>query len=334
MKKVLCALTVLAVVATASATVEFRIWLTTASPDKAAGGQINFRAGYGPFTPFAVKDNGAPGTPQLYDVHRNHISTSNPGSALRYQTTAPIKEKFDPKQIPAVVEPVINPAVDTAKDVYIWGAFCGPGFGEDELGNPVALAPIATGLGWENAGVRVQGLHLALHGTGTLSFEPHWYQYENGSSSTSIDETRWADTSDMTGPEATLVGLGTGTPASTGWYAGVTGERMQTWDTDLNLDPSGFALGVYGEGAILFGSVKYLGGFGDLYVALGRNGVSSTDDTGNLYFAGSESQGINAVKLAEGAPLRMGQTPEASWIVPEPASLLLVALGALALRRR
>jgi hypothetical protein len=341
MRKALCAVSLLAIVTAASATVEIRIWTTNALPDKASSGPINFRISptvYGPFTPFTVKDNGVPGTPQLYDVHRNHVSSSNPGSVLRYQPTAPIKEKFDPMQLPNVVEPVINTLVDPAKDVFIWAAFSGPGFGENELGDPVQLAPIKPLLGWENKGARVQGMHLALVTTGTLNVSPHWYQYENGSTSTTIDQTRWADTSDMTGPEVTLVGLGTGTPASTGWYAGATDERMQTWDLDTNLDTSGFALGNYGAGGVLLGAIKYNSGLGDLYVGVGRNGISTTGDAQDdpaRYFAGSEGgQGIAAGNLPVGSPLRVGATPEASWIIPEPASVLLIALGALALRRR
>ncbi len=338
MKKAIGVLTLLAIVAVATAEVEVRIWLTTASPAKADGGPINFRATYGPFSPFLVKDNGTPESgPRPYDVHRNHIATSNPGSVLRYQSTPTVIEKFDPTLIPDVVEPGVGTGgIEEGKPVYIWAAFCGPGMGEDpETGDPMPLDPIKPGLGWENAGVRVQGMQIALVTTGSLAIQPHWYQYEAFDPSKppaeQVTELRWAETSDMTGDMVTLVGLGTGSPAATGWYAGVTGERMQTWKLDYELG-NPYGLGTFGAGGILLGAITATGG-GDLYVGLQYNGINTTAGVGSVYYAGSEAAGINADKVDEGSPVRHGTTPEATWI-PEPASLLLLSLGLLALRRR
>jgi hypothetical protein len=307
MKKVLCALTVLAFVATAGAAVEMRFWLTAASPSAAEGGPITFRAGYGPLTPYATASNDS----GSYDVQRNYVSTTNPGSVAT--------PKFAPAAIPDVVEPV---GLAPGTPVYLWAAFCGPG----------DVDPIKPGLGWETPDVRVQGLALSIQTTGSLVLAPHWYQYEIWSSSTTLSGVRWADSSDMSGGIApdivTLVGIGTGTPASTGWYAGTVTERMQTWALD-----SGWGGGdAYGAGAMLLAAFA-ASGQGSAYVGLDRNGISTTDESGAIFFPGNEATGIAAGKLPAGTPLRVGQTPEATWI-PEPASMLLIALGALALRRR
>ncbi len=299
----------LAVAATAYAEVEVRIWVTDEPPEASFGGPIAFTPGYGPFTPFTVRDNGWPGYPQLYDVHRHHVDTGNPGSV-----TTP---KFTPAQIPQPEEPSL-PGVPGER-LYIWGAFCGPG-----LANP-----IKPGLGWEIRDVRVQGLNLRLVTTGNLILEPHWYQYEKGSTSTTTSETRWADTSDMTGHEVTVVGLGMGSPSSTGWYAGTTTERMQTWA----LDSAWGGSGDYGAGGILLGAVKRVNGCGNLFIGLGRNGISSTDESGVIFFPGTEEEGIVARVVPEGSPPRIGQTPEATWL-PEPAGLWLLAISVAALRRR
>jgi hypothetical protein len=308
MKKLLCALTVLAFVATAGAEVELRFWLTDVSPSAAAGGPITFETGYGPLTPFAAASNDSGN----YDIQRNYVSTTNPGSVRI--------PKFTPDGIPNVVEPA---ALADGTPVYLWAAFAGPG----------DVDPIKPGIGWEVPDVRVQGLALSIQTTGSLVLTPHWYQYEiYGGSPLALTGTRWADSSDMSGGIApdivTLVGLGTGTPASTGWNAGTVTERLQTWALD-----SAWGGGEgYGAGAILLAAFEATG-LGSAFVGVDRNGISTTDETGAIFYSGSETVGIPAGKLDPGAPLRVGQTPEATW-VPEPASLLLVALGALALRRR
>jgi hypothetical protein len=312
MRKAIGVLTLLAIVAVATAEVEVRIWTTSVSP-VAPGGPITFEAGYGPFTPFAVKDNGTPESgPRPYDVHRNYVSSTNLGSVRI--------PKLTPVGIPDVVEPVFDPAVPGDSEVYIWAAFCGPG----------DIEPLKPGLGWEVADVRVQAFNVALVTTESLVLEPHWYQYEvYGGSPLALTGLRWAETSDMTGNMVTMVGLGTGTPAATGWYAGVVSERMQTWALD-DLYGGG---GGYGAGAILLGAIRYVEGRGSLYIGLEYNGINATDTEGVTYYPGSEEDGINADLVDAGAPVRIGQTPEATWI-PEPASLLLLSLGLLALRRR
>jgi hypothetical protein len=183
MGKALCILACLAVAGAAYAEVEVRIWVTNEPPQASLGGPITFSSGYGPFTAYATKTNGE----GSYDVHRNHVDAANPGSV-----TTP---KFTPAQIPQPVEP---PNLLPGTPVYVWAAFCGDGWGKDLNGNPVRLDPLKPHLGWEKVGVRVRGLHLKLVTTGDLMLEPHWYQYENGSASTTVDETRWETASDMT----------------------------------------------------------------------------------------------------------------------------------------
>jgi hypothetical protein len=309
MGKTLSILVSLAVTAAAYAEVEVRIWVTTESPAKADGGPINFAPGYGPFTPFTVQSNDY----GPHDVHRRYVSASDPSSVLSYEPGTPYIEKFSPEQIPDVVEPGVGdaPDLEAGTPVYIWAAFCGPG----------DVDPIKPLLGWETPDVRVQGINLKLVTTGSLVLDPHWYQYEH-----STWGHRWAVASDMSGDEVTLIGL---VAPAFGWYAGAVSERMQTWALD-SVYGGGDA---YGAGGILLGAIRYVGGAGDLYVGLGHNGMSCTDETGAIFLPGTENVGIVANKIPDGSPPRIGQTPEATWI-PEPASLSLLGLTALALRRR
>jgi len=315
MKKALCVLTLLGIVVAASAETDVRLFLTTQPPP------VTFRAGFGPFTPWQV--GGV--LPDTYDIHRNYVSATNPGSVGT--------PKFTNALLPLPVEPGVGPPgseLPEGTPVYIWGVFAGPGYDPDGvlLDPPDPTKP---GVGYAQAGTRVQGLHIVLQTTDTLAVQPRWYQYVVGTA-TAVSGLRWAETSDMSGTEVTMVGLGTGTPAATGWYAGdlgVTGERMQNWE----VDPFSGGLGGYGWGGILLGAITTTGK-GDLYIGLGYNGLNSTDPAGEVqYFAGTEDIGIHAGVLPQGSPTRMGQTPEARWI-PEPASLLLIGLGALVLRRR
>jgi len=354
MRKAFCVLTLLAIVAVASATVEVRIWLTDQTPVRGGTvepftGQVRFRTGFGPFTPFTTRTN----VSGSYDVHRNWVSANNLGSVNTFSTT---QDKFRPTQLPDVVEPGVGTGgIAPGKSVYIWAAFSGPGIGgeivgEDENGDPIIeprpLAPIKPGIGWEVKGRRVQGFNLKLVTTGDLALTPHWYQYENGSTSTTVDELRWAETSDMTmntwtadpghpgrlvSDPVTMVGLGTGTPPATGWYAGDVTERMQTWALDTALGWQ-YAMGQYGAGGILLGAITATGG-GDAYISLGFNGIDATDPEGVMYFPGASNTGIDAHVIDEGLPDRVPPTPQATW-TPEPASLLLLGLGVLALRRR
>jgi hypothetical protein len=277
--------------------VEVRIWVTTEPPNTSAGGNIVFRTGYGPLTPYATGSNDA----GSYDIHRNYVSTSNPGSVGT--------PKFTPADIPDVVEPR-DLAAETP--VYVWAAFCGDGWGEDpETFEPIELDPIKPGLGWEYVDTAVQGLQIQLVTTGSLTLQPHWYQYENGASSTTVSARRWAEDSDMTGDLVTLVGLGTGAPPSIGWNAGYATERMQTWKLDYELG-NPYGLGTYGAGGILLGVIEHVSGSGELFVGLGYKGIFSPSGT-VTFFPGTEEDGIEANTVDEGLPPRVGQTAEATW---------------------
>jgi hypothetical protein len=187
--------------------------------------------------------------------------------------------------------------------VYVWATFAG------------AATGFPAGMGAAPAGTKINGLNLTLVTTGSLVAEPHWYQVQD------IGGTvRWETTSDLSGNTVTMVGVN-----SWGWQ-----------NTAIATDPLQNALIISRQngGSILLGAIYVIGG-GDLYVGLEYNGLSSNLQTGGevVYFPGTETVGIPAGTQPQGMPARIGGTPEASWI-PEPASLLLIGLGALILRRR
>ena len=305
MRRALCAVSLLGLVVAASAEVEVRFWVTTQPPNTGDGGNIAFRPGYGPFTPYA----GGMNYEGYYYIHRNYVSSSNPGSVAT--------PKFAASDLPDVVEPRDLPA---GMPVYLWAGFCGPGDAD----------PIQPLLGWEDAGVRVGAMNLRLVTTGTLTVSPIWYQYEiwTGSPPNRVG-TRWVTSSDMSGNMVTMVALS----SATGWGADSVIERMQTAVSDEGYG----GYGSYYAGGILLGVIQHTGGEGDLYIGMGYKGLWSP--TGVVtYFPGTELTGITGTTVFDtNAPPRIGQTPEATWYnpeAPEPVSLALLALGALILRRR
>jgi len=162
---------------------------------------------------------------------------------------------------------------------------------------------------------KINGLNLTLVTTGSLVAHPQWYQVQSDTGA-----PRWETTSDMSGNVVTMVGVN-----SWGWQnAAIAADPLQNVLT----------ISRQNGGAILLGAINVTGG-GDMYVGLEYNGMSSNVQTGGevVYFPGDEAEGIAAGVIDQGSPIRMGHTPEASWI-PEPASLLLIGLGALLLRRR
>jgi hypothetical protein len=265
-----------------------RVWLSDDPP------AVTWRPGYGPFTPYAAGANAG----GAYDIHRNYISATNPGSVA--------SPKFPIAGL--VVEEPMGMAEGTP--VYIWAAFAGVVPDTD---------PLPPGLGWEDPGTKLQGMNLALVTTGTLVLTPQWYNVVSATG-----PVRWETTSDMSGLNVTLVGITT-----SGWQnAAVATDRLQNNIHDTTSD-------YYDGGAILLGAMNATGA-GDAYIGLGYNGMNS-NRTGTdglvLFGAGLEEPMIEAGTRPAGTPPRTGQTPEGNWI-PEPASLLLIGLGALVLRRR
>jgi hypothetical protein len=287
MRKALCVLSVLAIVAIASAEVDVRIWVTTQDPTLTG---LAFMPGYGPFTPFAVESNGN----GSFDAHRTGFTTPPPQTgSLDGDTSAIDVTKLN------VEEPMGLPL---GTPVYLWAGFANPTAGFPNL------------LGAVPAGTKIQGMHLELITTGAVTLDPHWYQIHDIGGT-----TRWETTSDMSGNTVTMVGIN-----SPAWQnSAVATDLMQATLT----------ISRQTGGAILLGAIKPTGA-GELKIGLGFNGIASNvAGTTVTYFPGTETAGIAAGVVAETEPPRVGATVQASWI-PEPASALLIALGALVLRRR
>jgi hypothetical protein len=107
-------------------------------------------------------------------------------------------------------------------------------------------------------------------------------------------------------------------------------ERAQTSGSDQ-------AYGGYGRyyaGGILLGRVDRVSGLGSLYVGLGYKGLHSNTGALVTYFPGTELTGIPANTGDKYGPPRIGQTPEATWTNPEPATVALLIAGVLVVRRR
>jgi hypothetical protein len=299
MKKALCVLTLLGLVAAVSAEVDVRIWLSTQRPDEVG---IVWMPGYGPFTPYATVHNDSGD----YDAHQTGYLLPPPQAGSVNGDSA----GFPPPPF------LLNPASLTVQaptglpqgtPVYIYAAFAGTG-----------TAGYPDGMGTAPTGTKINGMNITLVTTGSLALDPHWYQVVDPISSAPY---RWESTSDMTGATVTLVGVN-----ATGWQNGNVGV------TDLLQAP--LTVGRTTGGAILLGAINATGG-GGVQVGLEYNGMSSNLSTGGevVYFPGTETMGIAAGTVPQGTAPRVGATVQASWI-PEPASVLLIGLGALLLRRR
>jgi len=229
-----------------------------------------------------------------YDVHRTGFLTPPPQTGSINGDTSAL----DVTKV--VVEEPTN--LLPGKPVYIWAGFA----------NPTAGFP--PGLGAVPAGTKIQGLNLVLVPSAGLTLDPHWYQIHDIGGT-----TRWESTSDLSGDTVTMVGIG-----SPGWQnTAVATDLMQATLT----------ISRQTGGVILLGAIQPTG-IGSLQIGLGFNGIASNvAGTTVTYFPGTETAGIEAGVVSENSPPRVGTTVQASWI-PEPASALLIALGALVLRRR
>ncbi len=294
MRKVLCVLTLLGIVTAASADISIRIWLSSQAPPGV------WRPTYGPFTPYATGSNDA----GAYDVHRNYVSSTNPGDVAT--------PKFLPDNMALTPEAPVFAAPGDNTPLYIWAAFDGHYADADPL-----LLP--NGLGWAPAGTKVNGMNITLVASPGLAIAPVWYQIATGTTTA----YRWESTSDMTGNVVTLAGVNA---------AGFQNSSLPLDRLQSNLDDNTTG---YGAGAILLGALKATGA-GTIQVGLEYNGISiasTADPIPAVFFPGVEAAGIVAGTVPQGTAPRVGHDANATFI-PEPASLLLIGLGALILRRR
>jgi hypothetical protein len=165
------------------------------------------------------------------------------------------------------------------------------------------------------AGSAVRGLNLRVASTGDLSWDVAWTQWSGPTGA-----WRWETSSDLEGPEVTIVG-GLGGPGR-GWVLGPTtgtADRLDRWDENPETGE--------GLGGILLGYIRTNSGTGDLTVRLGSNGINHAIGTRVAFSDGLEyiSGGVGAVDRGYGVQLS---------VVPEPASLILVVLAAGLIRRR
>ncbi len=174
-------------------------------------------------------------------------------------------------------------------------------------------------------GRKVQGLALNIALEGGLTADTVWYQFSGNPVDDSV--LRWDAGSDFAGPKCKLLGV-----AGTGWLNDDT-----TFDTgDLYVPATAFT----GQGSVLLGAVIPTGGTtGEVFIELAYDGLSvaGSGNTSTVYF-GLDTEGIDGGVDYDGGPDATRRGPdgiaEGVVIVPEPASLLLIGLAGLLIRRR
>ncbi len=222
------------------------------------------------------------------------------------QTRDTVTRQGTPADVPAPSQPVDSldglPTAD-GEAYYVWGRFDAP----------------------SSEGIRVRGMNLQALTSGNLTVNYTWYNWRNPASG-SVIVSRWESVADLEGSEVFLT-ASLDFPAL-GWFNGPTDglrDRLDAYPIAPTIDDPN--RGRLGQGAILLGKISWTGGAGDLMLRLGANGVNTA--------AGTEiALGSSTTFISGGAGLSGRGYGVQGRFIPEPATLTLLALGALAARRR